>query len=92
MAALAYDLLRLPLALAAFSDTFSSPVPSACRAVIPSSRLGLADVPFIEIEAPITHVLGLLAQVGIDRVPAGHQFIAGDAHERYKHFTRPSGG
>ena len=89
MAALTYDFPRLSRPLAAFPKTFSRPVISACGAILLALRLGLA-AGFIEIPTPIADMLGLLAQVGIDCVSAGHQFLAGDAHERYKHFTRPN--
>ena len=89
MATLACGFLRLSRTLAAFPKTFSGPVISACGAILLALRLGLT-VRFIEVATPIADILGLLAQVGIDCVSAGHQFIAGDAHERYKHFTRPN--
>ena len=89
MATLACGFLRLSRTLAAFPKTFSGPVISACVAILLALRLGLT-VRFIEVATPIADILGLLAQVGIDRIPAGHQFLAGDAHERYKHFARPN--
>ena len=86
MATLACGFLRLSRTLAAFPKTFSGPVISACVAILLALRLAR----FIEVATPIADILGLLAQVGIDRIPAGHQFLAGDAHERYKHFARPN--